>query len=135
VTIKRFQIRKDKFKDCPDLQEPLNQALVNIQDDLAAAVDGLVKLLVLPAVDLVVSSNTPGTSPWPLRLGPVAGSVMGIALLRVENLTTSGSNGVPTSAVSVTSMHVEGGQILVDFVSGLTLNARYRLRFGAYSAS
>lgn len=131
--IRRFQIRADKFKNAPELQSPLNDALARLQDSVSQAVDGVVKLSLLPPVDLLVTSNTPGIGCWPLRLAQVAGAPIGIALIRVENLTTAGSNGVPTGGVSVTSFRVDGETLLVDFVSGLTLNSRYRLVFGAYN--
>lgn len=132
--IQRLQIRQQHFAKCPELQTPLNDALVAIQDQLAAATEGVVRLYPLPPVEVVVTSNTPGAGPWPLRLSQVAGSPLGVALLRVENLTTAGTAGVGTVAVSITSQHVDAGTVFVDFVSGLTLNSRYRMVFGVYNA-
>lgn len=133
--IQRLQIRAAHFEGAEKLQGPLNDALVAIQDQLSLAVDGVVKLRVLPPVDVTVASNTPGTAPWPLRLTQIAGAPLGIALLRIENLSTPDSSGVPTTAVSVTSSRVEAQTVLVDFVSGLTLNSRYRMVFGVYNAN
>lgn len=130
--IQRLQIRGQHFAKCPDLQTPLNDALIAIQDQVSAAVNGVVQLFPLAPVEVLVSSNTPGTEPWPLRLAQVAGSPLGVALLRVENLTTAGAAGVGTAAVAITSSHVDAGVVTVDFVSGLTLNSRYRMVFGVY---
>ena len=132
--VRRLTIRSDKFKNAPELQVPLNDALIALQDQLSQAVDGVLKVTALPPVDLLVASNTPGTSPWPLRLAQVAGAPLGVSLVRVERLDSTGSTGVPTSAVSVTSFRVEAQTLLVDFVSGLTLNGRYRLVFGVWNA-
>lgn len=133
--VRRLTIRGDKFKNAPELKEPLNDALISIQDQLSQAVDGVLRLRLLPPVDLRVDSNTPGTAPWPLRLAQVSSAPVGIALLRVERLDSTGSTGVPTTPVSVTSFRVEAQTLLVDFVSGLTLNGRYRLVFGAYDGA
>lgn len=132
--IQRLQIRAANFADCPDLQVPLNSALIQLQDLISDATNGVVVLRILPPTEVVVSSNTPGTLPWPLRLSQVAGAPKGATLVRIENLTTAGSAGVPTSAVSITSQHVEAGAVLIDFISGLTLNSRYRMVFGVYNA-
>lgn len=132
--IRRLQIRAANFKECPELQTPLNNALVVIQDQVAEATDGVVKLRVLPPTEVVVSSNTPGAGPWPLRLSQVAGAPLGAVLIRIENLTTAGTAGVGTGAVSITSQRVEAGTVFIDFVSGLTLNSRYRMVFGVYNA-
>lgn len=131
----RLTIRPEAFKEAPSLQGALVDVLFRMQDDLGAAVDGLVRLRVLEPLVLVVASNTPGTAPWPIRLAHVARAPLGVTLLRLENLTTQGAAGVPTSAVSITSQRVEGDTVFVDFVSGLTLSSRYRLRFGVYDAS
>jgi hypothetical protein len=104
--------------------------LLSMQADLARAVSGFARMHVLPAVDVVVVSNTPGNSPWPLRLSQVAGSPIGVIICRIENLTTPGSTGVPTSAVAITSQRVEGGTVFVDFISGLTIGQTYRIVFG-----
>jgi hypothetical protein len=133
-TIHRLQVRATSFVECPTLQVPLNSALITMQEWLSDATDGLLRLYPLPPVEVVVSSNSPGTLPWPLQLAQVAGAPLGATLIRIENLTTAGSAGVPTSAVSITSQHVEGGTVLIDFISGLTLNSRYRMVFGVYNA-
>lgn len=133
--IQRLRIQESGFAESPSLQVPLNAALASLQDQVAAATQGVVKLFPLPAIDVRIDSNTPGTTPWPIRLSQVAGAPLGVTLLRIENLTTPGSNGVPTSAVSVTSFRAEAGTVFVDFVSGLTLNSRYRMVFGVYDAS
>lgn len=112
----------------------LNAAFADLQDQVSDAKDGVLRLMRLPPVDVVVSSNAPGTPPWPLRLAQVAGSPLGATLIRVENLTTPGSAGVGTAAVSITSQHVEAGTVFIDFVSGLTLSSRYRFVFGVYNA-
>lgn len=132
-SIRRLQIRNAAFASCPELQTPLNDALVCLQDNLALATEGVVLLRLQPqAVDLYVDSNTPGSPPWPLRLAKTAGAPIGAVLLRVENLTDSGPSGVPTSAVGITTQRVEGGTVFVDFISGLTVGSRYRFRFGVY---
>lgn len=112
----------------------INEALVYLQDQISEANDGVVQLRVLPPTDVVVDSNTPGTLPWPLRLTQVAGAPLGACLVRVENLTASGVAGVGTTAVAITSQHVEAGTVFIDFISGLTLGARYRFVFGVYNA-
>lgn len=134
TAIKRLQIRAANFKSCPELQDALNQALADVQDDIAVRLDGVVQLHLLPAMDYVISSNSPGTPPWPIRLAQVAGAPIGASLIRLENLTTPGSTGVPTTSVSITSQHVEAGTVFVDFISGLTLNSSYRMVFGVYNA-
>jgi hypothetical protein len=126
----RFQIRSENFEGAPKLQEPLNAALSALQLQSATAGEGLVKLRVLEPVDILVVSNTPGNAPWPLRLAQVARAPLGVLLLRVENLTTQGAAGVPTSAVAITSQRTEAQTVFVDFIAGLTLNSRYRLRLG-----
>ena len=126
----RYRIQPDKFENCPGLEQPLMSVLLSIQDDIALSQQGVVKLRRLNPVDVYVSSNTPGTDPWPLRLTQVAGAPLGILLIRCENLTTPGSNGVPISAVSITSQRAEGGTLFVDFISGLTVGQKYRLVFG-----
>ena len=133
TAIKRYQIRGDKFHKCPELQEPLNQALINIQNDVSAAVQGVVRLQAIPPVDVVVSSNSPGELPWPLRLANATGAPLGAALIRIENLTTAGVAGVGVAPVSITSQHIEGRTVLIDFISGLTLGNRYRVVFGVYN--
>ena len=130
VLATRYRISPDKFKDCPDLEQALMHVLLSMQTDLVRAVTGLSRMHVLPALDVVVSSNTPGTSPWPLRLSQVAGSPVGVLICRIENLSTPGSSGVPTAAVAITSQRVEGGTVFVDFVSGLTVGQTYRIVFG-----
>lgn len=132
--IQRLQIRAQHFAKCPELQTPVNDALVAIQDQVSAATDGVVQLRPLPPVEVTVTSNTPGAGPWPLRLTQVVGSPLGVALLRCENITTPGTAGVGTAAVSITSQRVDAGTVFVDFVSGLTLNSRYRMVFGVYNA-
>lgn len=134
-SIRRLQIRSDAFAKCPELRTPLNDALIQVQDVISQVVDGLVRLVVLPPADILVTSNTPGTAPWPLRLAQVVGSPLGVTILRVENLTTAGSTGVPTTAVTITSQRVDGQTVFVDFISGLTLSSRYRIVFGVYDAS
>jgi hypothetical protein len=131
--IRRLQIRAATWGDPTKQMGALNEALIYLQDQVSGAVDGVVQLRPLPAVDLVISSNTPGTLPWPLRLSQVAGAPLGATLMRVENLTTPGAAGVGTTAVAITSQHVEAGAVLVDFISGLTLGARYRFVFGVYN--
>jgi hypothetical protein len=126
----RFQIRSENFEGAPKLREPLNAALSALQLQSAAAGAGLVRLCVLEPVDILVVSNTPGNAPWPLRLTQVARAPLGVLLLRLENLTTQGAAGVPTSAVAITSQRTEAQTVFVDFISGLTLNSRYRLRLG-----
>lgn len=132
--IQRLQIRARHFVRAPELQTPLNDALVAIQDQVAVATDGVVQLRPLPPVEVTVTSNTPGTGPWPLRLTQAVGSPLGVVLLRCENLSTAGTAGVGTAAVSITSQRVDAGTVFVDFVSGLTLNSRYRMVFGVYNA-
>lgn len=132
--IRRLQIRAATWAD-PEMQVSLiNQALIYLQDQVSAMADGVIQLIRLPPVDVVVSSNTPGTLPWPLQLSQVAGAPIGATLMRVENLTTSGSVGVGTAGVSITSQHVEAGTVFIDFISGLTLSSRYRFVFGVYNA-
>lgn len=132
--IRRLQIRATTWADDEKVLAAVNEALLYLQDQVSDAVDGVVKLRRLPPVDVVVSSNTPGTLPWPLRLAQVAGAPVGATLFRVENLTTAGAPGVGTAAVSITSQHVEAGTVFIDFISGLTLGSRYRFVFGVYNA-
>ena len=132
--IQRLQLRDTAFAEAPSLRAPLNSALAKLQDHVSDATVGVVQLRVLPQVDIVVFNNTPGNQPWPLRLSQVAGSPLGVTLMGVENLTTAGTAGIPTTAVSIVSWHVEGGAVFVDFITGLTLNSRYRFRFGVYNA-
>lgn len=130
-----LRIDSASFRGAPELEQPLSRALDALERDLAAAVVGAARLRLVPPVDVVVDSNTPGTLPWPLRLSQVARSPLGAILVRVENLTTPGSGGVSTQAVSITSQRVEGGTVFIDFVSGLTLASRYRLVFGVLDGS
>jgi hypothetical protein len=132
--IQRLQLRDAVFKEPTMLRAAINRALAELQDLVSDATVGVTQLRVLAPVEVVISSNTPGTLPWPLRLSQAAGSPAGIALMAIQNLTTAGSAGIPTTAVSVTSWHVEAGTVFADFVSGLTLNSRYRLTFGVYNA-
>jgi len=132
---RRYRIQSDKFEGCPALEQPLMSVLASMQQDLATGVAGVARLRALPQVDLLVASNTPGTDPWPLRLTQLAGAPLGALLLAVENLTTPGSAGVPTSAVTITSQHVEAGTIFVDLITGLTIGQRYRLRLGVLDAN
>jgi len=132
--IRRLEIRAVHFAKCPELQTPLNSALVYLQDHVAEATAGVVQMRVLPPLELVVSGNTPGAAPWPIRLSQAVGAPLGVVLIRTENLTTSGPAGVGTGAVSITGQHVEAGTVFVDFISGLTLGSRYRMVFGIYDA-
>lgn len=134
--IQRLQLRPQHFANCPELQTPLNSALVAMQDDISAAVDGVVLLrLQTQAVDVYVNSNAPGTQPWPLRLSNLAKAPLGAVILRVENLTNNGVAGVPTTAVGITTQKVDGGQVLIDFITGLTVGSRYRFHFGVYDGA
>lgn len=132
--IRRLQIRAATAADPAKLLGAINEAFVYLQDQISEANDGVVQLYTLPPTDVVVSSNTPGTLPWPLRLTQVAGAPLGACIIRVENLTTPGAAGVGTTAVAITSQHVEAGTVFIDFISGLTLNSRYRFVFGVYNA-
>ena len=132
--IRRLQIRASTWATEDRSLGAVNEALAYLQDQVSEAVDGVVQLIPLRPVDVVVTSNTPGNLPWPLQLSQVAGAPLGATLMRVENLTTSGSAGVGTTAVSITSQHVEAGTVFIDFISGLTLNSRYRFVFGVYNA-
>lgn len=131
--IQRFQIRQTHFKGCEDLQSPLNEALVRLQDQVATAT-AKATLMELVTAEVLVSSNTPGTAPWPLRIAQVVGAPRGVLLLSVQNLTSPGVTGVGTAAVSITSQSSDGISMFVDFISGLTLNSRYRLVFGVLNA-
>lgn len=131
----RLTLRPEAFREARSLQGPLVDLLFRLQDDLVSATNGVVRLRVLKPLVVDVASNTPGNAPWPLRLAQVARSPLGATLLSVENLTTQGAAGVSTTAVSITSQRVEAETVFVDFVSGLALNSRYRLRFGVFDAS
>jgi len=132
--IQRLQIRAANFVGCEGLQSPLNNALVILQDLVADATAKATQIAVVD-VDLLVTSNTPGTDPWPLRIAQAVGSTLGVVLLQVQNLTSPGVTGVGTAAVSITSQRSDGGTLFVDFISGLTLNSRYRIRFGVFNAN
>lgn len=131
--IQRFQIRSSSFEGCEALQLPLNEALVQLQDLVATATAKATQMELVTA-DLLVTSNTPGAGPWPLRIAKVTGAPRGVLLLSVQNLTSPGVTGVGTSAVTITSQSNDGSTVFVDFISGLTLNSRYRLLFGVINA-
>lgn len=131
----RLTLRPEAFREAPSLQGALVDLLFRLQDDIVEATDGLVRLRVLEPLVVEVKSNTPGNAPWPLRLAQVARSPLGATLLTWENLTTQGAAGVSTTAVAITGQRVEAETVFVDFVSGLALSSRYRLRFGVYDAS
>jgi len=135
MRLQRFRIGSQAYAECPSLEEPLSDALSGLQRTIAGLTEGLVRMKVLEPLVVDVKSNTPGNAPWPLRLCQVVSAPLGVLLLRVENLTTQGFAGVPTSAVSITSQRYEGETLFVDFVSGLTLSSRYRLRFGVLDAN
>lgn len=118
------------FWQAPHLEKPLNEAL--------DALDGRLRFLdreagfeVVGPFDFEVTSNTPTAAPWPMRLAKVVGAPVGLVLVRAENMTTPGVGGVSTAlGISAPQWFVENGTIYVRFVSGLTLNATYRLTFG-----
>ena len=133
MRIDRVEINASNFKDCPDLRQPLNDALYQLQLQASQAGDGVVRLRLFPrAVDVHISGVTPGAAPWPLKLAQLAGSPLGAVILRVQNLTDPGPSGIPTDAVAITSQRVDGGAVIVEFISGLTVDNTYRFQFGIY---
>lgn len=118
-------VSEGAFKEAPSLRRPLNDALKEIQGGLTSTPTQTYQT---PPFQVVVSSNTPGNAPWPLRISQVPGAVFGVLLLRAENLSNPGV--VPTAAQSVTQWDADGSTVRVGFVSGLTLNNTYNLSFG-----
>jgi len=131
----RYRISPDKFKDCPDLEQPLMHVVLSMQQDIARLAGDITRMHVTMPMDLVVTANTPGSAPWPLRLSQVTASPIGATIMRIENITTPGASGVPTSAVAITAQRVESNTVFIDFIAGLTVGQKYRLVFGVYDAS
>lgn len=131
----RYRISPDKFKDCPDLEQSLMHIVLSIQQDIARLTNDVTRIHATNPLDLVVTANTPGSAPWPLRLPQVAASPIGAVIMRIENITTQGASGVPTSAVAITAQRVEANTVFIDFIAGLTIGQKYRLVFGVYDAS
>lgn len=134
MKLQRLRIGSQAYRECPSLEEPLSDALAGLQGTIADLTDGLVRMRLLQPLVVDVKSNTPGSDPWPIRLVQIVSAPVEVRLLNAENLTTQGAAGVPTSGVGVTAWRCEGQTLFVDFVSGLTLNSRYRLSFGVLDA-
>jgi len=134
MKLQRLRIGSQAYAECPSLEEPLSDALAGLQSTMADLTDGLVRMRLFEPRVVTVASNTPGTPPWPIRLGQIVSAPKEVRLLNTENLTTQGAAGVPTSGVGVTAWRCEGQTLFVDFVSGLTLNSQYRLWFGVLDA-
>jgi hypothetical protein len=127
------QLRNECYKEAPSLQGPLNDLLQEHGDQLELLrAQVQVSVLASPVVNIGPAS-TPSTQPWPIRLGQVPGSVVGVSLVNAENLTTPGVAGVSTSAIALNGWSADGGTVLVRFVTGLTLLSKYRLTFAVYT--
>lgn len=134
MKLQRIRIGSQAYRECPSLEEPLSDALAGLQSTMADLTDGLVRMRLFEPRVVNVKSNTPGSDPWPIRLGQIVSAPKEVRVLNTENLTTQGASGVPTSGVGVTAWRCEGQTLFVDFVSGLTLNSTYRLWFGVLDA-
>lgn len=127
------QLRNECFKEAPSLQGPLNDLLQEHGDQLELLRVG-VSVSVPVSVDVFIGpASTPATQPWPIRLGQVPASVVGVVLLRVENLTTPGTSGISTAAISLNGWRANGSTVYVDFVTGLALLSKYRLTFALFT--
>lgn len=122
-------IAKKFFKGADALEDPLNRSLGGFAGRIAE-LEGAVRIDATQPLDVIIASNTPGTAPWPLRIAQQRGTPVGVIVVRADNLTTPGTGGVSTTAIAAPQWYCENNTVLVQFVSGLTLSAKYRLAFG-----
>lgn len=128
----RPQLRAQDFAGAPNLQGPLNDALMGLSLRLDA-LETVAGLLVLPPVDIKTGGTvTPSVAPFPIRLGVPAGfTPVGLLLLRVEPLTGSPPSNIPSSSCFPWWRPTQADSLELLYVGGLSASTSYRLTLGA----
>lgn len=130
----RPQLRTSDFGDGGKLQRPLNDALSALAERLDALESSAGILVPLPPVDVQTLGTTPvGVAPWPryIQLPDTSRPLVGLVVLRVENLSVMGVPGMNVSGRTAEWEPLGDGRIAVQYVTALTASTSYRITFGA----
>lgn len=123
-------VQQDASRSLESMLSGVNAALVRLQADFEKfRTETKYKVTMLEPWEGVTAAALPG-APWPLRLSGIPGGVRGCFLARAESMAVSDNGGATTSPVSLQAWSVDGGTLLIHYVTNLVAGNRYRLTFG-----
>ena len=128
-------LRAADFGLVPGLQRPINDALKALSDRLAVLeVAGGRVIPLEPFAITTGGTTTIGNAPFPVRvtLPRVPGrGLVGVVVLRTENLTVRGVGGMTLSAHGVEWEPTADEQLVIQYISSLQITCSYVVTLGA----
>lgn len=125
----RPQLRSSDFGEVQSLKRPLNDAI----DGVYSRLEGLeiAPTLHLFPVSLLQTGAAiaVGTAPFPMKLNPIGSPILGLLVVKIQNLTTAANSGVSTTAIQPWWESMPDGSISIRYITGLAVSSKYSITF------